>query len=204
MDNYQTQQMPLAALDLHQRLSAGARQLFSVAADIELEPVVCCRQPDEAHRCYTALIGFSGAERGFLALSCSETLAQRLTDTLLGESDTTAKNYLQDALGEAASILANLLLDATGQRHSYLLALPSVVKSDTKLLQRLLSDWRGSTCCLCSGQYRMMVKAVVTPANCIAGTDSPNNHPGATVHQIQRMLTCGRCGSNCWLHQADQ
>ena len=195
---------PLAALDLHRHLSASARKLFSMAADIELEPVVCCRKPDGSRNCYTALIGFSGAERGFLALSCSETLTLRLTNTLIGEPGTSAENYLHDVLGVTAAMLANLLLDATGQRYSYLLTLPSVVRSDADLLQQLLSDRRGSTCCFSSDEYQMMVKAVVTPANCIAGTDRSNRHPGAAAHQIQRMLTCGRCGSNCWLHEVDQ
>lgn len=190
----------LADLDLKSRIEGGILQFFNTAANVLLQPVTPCGRPSATPDCITAMISFSGSERGFLALSCSVSLARRLTALLMSEQEESADQYLGEVLGDTAGILANSLLEETVDRHRYRLSLPIVTRSNTELLNRLLSDQRGATCCFSDGETRLMVKVVVTPANCIATTASHLNHPGAAAHHIRALLTCGRCGDSCCLH----
>lgn len=178
-------------------LEGSVVSFFSNVADIELLTTVPGQSQDSAQRSITAIINFSGNEKGFLALNCTDALARGLATNMLGESEELSEGFLCSALGEAATILMVSLLESIPGNTCHTTSTPAVIRGDEALLKKLLADPRGYSCSLFHGPERVLVKLVIHPPNCLAASDKGSDQAAITLHQAHRLFSCPRFGHPC-------
>lgn len=143
--------------ELHSRMQASARSIFSVMADIALEE--CTEKLDEQEQNWvTAMIGFEGTCRGLVALHCPEPLAQRIASGLIGAVGDVDTVELYDAMGEVANILGGDIKLYLGRGGSDIqLSIPAVFAGDGAFLEGFLAGPDTIACTMAAGEERLMV-----------------------------------------------
>lgn len=143
--------------ELHSRMLASARNVFSVMADITLEE--CYGGPGVLHENWvTALVGFEGTYSGLVALHCPEPLARRAAAGLLCTDQELDAQELCDAMGEVVSILSGdmkLFLNSGGRQVR--LSIPSVFVGDGDFHNEFAAVPETVTFTMSAGDERLLI-----------------------------------------------
>lgn len=179
---------------LHAQLAVCTTSFFHAINDIDLQAATPQTDDTIAPDAITAVVNFSGKQQGFMLLSCSELLAERLCVGMLGEQGDYSHETLEDVMGEAVSILAANLTEHSNPERRYRFSVPSVLHGTPNQVRQLLDDKRGHACSFSHTSGRVLVKLVVSYNSC---TPEPPKHSQELTSQTefqQPLLVCPCCG----------
>jgi chemotaxis protein CheX len=114
--------------DLARFLVEGTREVFRTMMSMNLEPEA---RIDDAmvRRDYsvTAMVGFGGQFTGLLSVSCSERMACKMTEAMLGMPVSEVGPEVTDALGEVSNMVGGNIVVKMAARGRIELSLPTVI-----------------------------------------------------------------------------
>ncbi len=175
---------------------------FKNTADIQLVKDNSPLSTPTAKRNITAVISFSGIERGFLAINCSETMARQLAISIMGDINNLQAPYLCTILEETSNILTASLLELVTDNMHCKISAPACIRNDSSLIKKLLADARGYTGSFFCGNEQVLLKLVIHPAECSSTCKIDAKSYTETAYQAHQLFSCPRFGKPCRKLQA--